>query len=165
MYFAFRDYACETDFEDLIKFHQTLSNEDLLNRLWKIATLRPTFNKDTQRATKGNSGTSSGSAGDFKYICSSYAVYMHAYNESYNRNRRKATREHTGTHKGYQTLKNGSKNTFDTVSPRGLLIIANSLMYNITEWERVSFYKEFYFDVKKHIPEFGELLPYPLEND
>lgn len=163
MYFAFRDFTGETCFGDIIEFHKQLSNEELLERLWKIATKYPTYNKKEYRISKKQRGGSSGSAGDFKYICSSSIVIKELQSDVYNTNRRKRTKEHTGDYKGFQVLKNGGRNSYDVVSPRGLLIIANSIMWNITEWDRIAFYKNFRSDVEEHLPEFAKLLPPPLE--
>lgn len=165
MYFAFRDFTGEMCFADELNRLDKYSSEQLLDMVWQLAKQRPTYNKREKRKSKGVKGGSSGSAGDFKYICMSKVAINDLQKDVYNSNRRKRTKQHSGTYRGFQVLKNGGRNTFKEVSPRGLLKIAVAIMSNVTEYDRIAFYRNLYKDIQKHIAEFVPLLPSPLELD
>ncbi len=155
MYIAFRDFAGESSIEEILNQYSNMSNDRLLERLKELARLRPSYSK------RSRSG-SSGSAGDYKFMVGHKIEVFADINDSKNRNRRKKTRQHSGNFKGYQTIKNGHYNTFKEVTPRSMLIIANSIMENVTENDRVAFYQSFYYEMNKHIPQFGAMLPTPF---
>lgn len=155
MYFAFRDFSGEMDFNEILKEFSNMTDTQLLDRLEQIATLRPSYKK--------GSNNSNGSAGDYKFLCQDQEDIETMSMEVYNTNRRKKTKEHTGDYKGFQVLKNGRRVSYDTVTPRKLMIVANAIMHNVTELDRLAFYESFYSSVSRHIPDFAELLPNPLK--
>lgn len=155
MFFAFRDFAGETSLEEALAEFKKMSNEQLLDRLEQIATLRPQYRK--------GSDNSNGSAGDYKFLCQQQMFITEEQKDVYNKNRRKKTKEHTGAFKGFQVLKNGNRNSYDVVTPRGLMIIANAIMHNVTEMDRLSFYQNFYKAVERHLPDFADIIPKPLD--
>ena len=157
-YFAFRDYAGETSFEEALAQFSHLSNEQLLVRLEKIVRTPPSY-------SRGKSA-SSGKAGDFKFMSAKQNVLRLLNQDTYNQNRRKGKKKshmkfHEGQYTGFQVLKNRHRNSFDEVTPRGLLVIANALLHNITELDRMAFYQNFYVAVRKHVPDMIEFLPRP----
>ena len=158
LYLAFRDYAGETDIDDVIKQMSELSNERLLDRLEVLAHTRPTYNR------KSGAG-SSGAAGDYRMTWAPQNVISDYQAETYNANRRKAKKQKKhggGSYKGYQVLKDGMRNSFSEVTPRGLLIFMNAFMSHITENDRMTFYNDMYQRIQYHMPDFADILPKPL---
>lgn len=154
LYLAFRDFSGETSLEEIIAQFSGMSNEQLMDRLHTLALTRPTYNK------KSKAG-SSGAAGDYRMTWAKQNVISEFQAETYNKNRRKS-KKHQGGYKGFQVLKDGRRNSFSEVTPRGLLIIMNAFMSHITENDRLTFYNDMYLRIQKHIPEFAEILPKPL---
>lgn len=158
LYLAFRDFAGETDIEDIIRKYSRLSNEQLMDRLEAQARTYPTYSR--------KSGTgSSGAAGDYRMTWAPQNVISDYQAETYNKNRRKAKKQKkhgSGTYKGYQVLKDGRRNSFDEITPRSMLIIMNAFMENITENDRVTFYNDMYQRIRYHMPDFAEILPKPI---
>lgn len=152
IFFAYRDYAGELSFEEILSMFEGMSVQELLDKLNYIVNLAP-------RYSKVDGHDSNGKAGDYKIECDKQSNLIYDYAEVRNINRRKKTREHKGAHAGYQILKNGKENSFKQVRPRKLLQIANAIMFNVTEWDRVLFYESFYNIMAEHIPEFAKLLP------
>lgn len=156
-FFAFRDFSGERSFDEILNDFEGLPISTLLNRLESIVAKPMTYSK-----SKGISGGSSGVAGDYKFQFASKEVINLFNRETYNQNRRKSKRKrHTGANSGYQVLKSGRNISIDKVTPRRLLEVANAIMYNITEIDRQSFYRNFYSAVKRSIPDFAEYLPMP----
>lgn len=156
LYIAFRDFSCELNFGDIIEMFADMTPKQLLDKLNYIVHLAPEYNK--------NWGTdSNGKGGDYKIACDVQSNLIIEHSEVRNINRRKRTREHTGNFKGYQVLKDGRNNSFKEVRPIKLLQIANAIMYNVTEWDRVDFYRSFYNIINRHIPEFARILPSPVD--
>ena len=155
LFFAFRDFSGERSFEDILADYHGMPISTLLNRLNSIVERPASY-------IKGVSGTSSGASGEYKFQYASKNVIQLFNRENYNQNRRKPKRKrHTGAHKGFQVLKSGRSISIDKATPRRLLEVANAIMYNITEVDRQSFYRNFYAAMKSAIPEFAELLPKP----
>ena len=152
MFFAFRDFTGEESFDAIIQKLQRYDTKTLLDFLDGIVNTPPSYSKK-------NKSASSGKAGDYRYECGKQNVITLQAQETYNRNRRKATKNKSVPYPGFQVLKNGRLNSFDEVTPRNLILIANALMYNITELDRIAFYKQFRSDVVHHIPEMNEILP------
>lgn len=159
MFFAYRDYTGETDFTDLIRENSKLTNEQMLDKLEGIVNRPINYSKSAKKKSGGEKGGSDGKPGDYRYECGRQNVITETSHEAYNKNRRKATRTKDASHPGFQVLKNGGRNSFSQVTPRNLLIVANSIMYNVTELERVGFYEQFRADVIYHIPEMDSILP------
>ena len=154
-FFAYRDFAGERSFEEILSDYEHLSIEQLLNRLDSIVHLPASYQK-------GISGSSSGSAGDYKFQMANRATIQMFNRETYNENRRKSKRKkHKGQYKGYQVLKSGRNISIDKVTPRRLLVVANAIMYNVTELDRKTFYQNFYTAVSKTMPDFVKQLPKP----
>lgn len=154
MYIAFRDFAGETSLEQILSDYQNKSNDELLSLLEQIVREPKSYSK---RSKTG----SSGSAGDYKFTVGQNISVFADRRDSYNSNRRKRTKQVKGNYKGYQTLKNGHYNTFKQFTPRAMLIVANAIMRNVTENDRFTFYESFYYEMCKHAPDFGEILPNP----
>ena len=157
LYLAFRDFAGETSLEEIIAEFSRLSDGQLLDRLEQIVHTRPTHKR-------GGKGDSSGSAGDYRMNWGTQDVIKDFQYETYNKNRLKSIRKHGGSYKGYQVLKDGHRNSFSEVTPRGLLIFANAFCHNVTEFDRLTFYQEFYSNVCYHIPDMKQILPKPLDS-
>lgn len=159
MYFAFRDFAGETSLEEILSLFYNLSDVQLLERLKSIVGLKPTYRKKGSKTKH----LSSGKAGDYKYICANQTVIELFHKDNYNYNRRKKIniRKHQGQYKGFQVLKSGARNSLDKFTPHNMLILLNAFMYNITELDRDTFYKNVYRDLCKHAPDFAEILPKP----
>lgn len=161
-YFAFRDFAGERDLETMISEYSYLSNERLLDRLTYLVNLKPAYNKSKRKKKGSKAGTSNGSAGDYKFICAPQNVIQAFNSDTQKENRKKSKRkQHSGTNSGYQVLKNGRFNSFDKVTPRQLMIIMCAIMDGVTEYDRVTFYRLTYNAIKKHMPDFAEVLPTP----
>jgi len=169
MFFAFRDFAGENSLDDIMKQYEKLSNTQLLKRLNEIVKKKATYKKgrkikqkDGGYKTIGGRG-SSGSAGEYRFMCASASTVSIFNLATYSTNRKKTKRKkHVGAYKGFQILQNDDgKNSFSNVTPRGLLVIMNAFMHNITEDDRVTFYKNVYTAIKKHMPDFAEILPEP----
>lgn len=156
MYIAYRDFAGETSFAEALEEFSQMSNAQLMDRLEQISQLYPSYNK--------RGADSNGSAGDYKFIISKRADIITEQQDVYNRNRRKKTKSHGGDYKGFQALKSPTgRTTYKEATPRKMLIMANAIMHNVTEYERIAFYKSFYFQMNKHMPEFGAILPPPIQ--
>lgn len=158
LYLAFRDFAGETDIDDVIRQFSVMSNERLMDRLEALVTTRPTYNRKTGAG-------SSGAAGDYRMTWATQNIISEYQAETYNKNRRKAKKQKKhggGSYKGYQVLKDGRRNSFDEVTPRSMLIIMNAFMSHITENDRVTFYNDMYQRIRYHMPDFAEILPKPL---
>lgn len=154
-FFAYRDFAGERSFEEILSQYENLPVDVLLNRLESIVNLPASYQK-------GISGSSSGSAGDYKFQCADRKTIQMFNRETYNQNRRKTKRKkHGGQYKGYQVLKSGRNISIDKVTPRRLLVVANAIMHNVTELDRRTFYQNFYTAVSKTMPDFAKQLPKP----
>ena len=170
MFVAFRDYQGELDFSELLEQYSKYNNGALIDGLESIVNTPPSYQK-------GVSGSSSGRAGDYKFQVAPEEVIKIFNQEAYNetrrdkralQNQRKGKRKkndrrqhYKGEAVGFQVMKDGNRVSHSEVTPRNLLIMANALMYNITEQERGNFYTRFYTDIIKHIPEMVEILPKP----
>ena len=159
MYFAYMDYSGEVSLEDLIEGVRYKTTNQLLNELNNIVNMSPT-------AKPGKAGTSSGKGGEISYHCESQnLIVAFAYEDNLTTRRskrRNLKRQKSVTTAGFQILKNGSRNSFDIVTPRGLLEIAVALMYNATEISRMDFYTAFYYDCIESIPELKRYFPTPI---
>lgn len=169
MFIAFRDYQGEVDIETELRRFSKESNGSLLDGLEAIVNTPPTYRK-------GGKGASSGKAGDFKFMVADQETLL-VFNKEAKKetakdkrrlanqskaSKRKLKRGHfKGDKVGYQVLKDGNRLSYDKVTPRNLLIMANAIMYNVTEKDRITFYNRFYADITKHIPEMLEILPKP----
>lgn len=154
-FFAYRDFAGERSFEEILSDYEGLPINVLLSRLENIVRLKPSYQK-------GVRGTSSGSAGEYKFQCADKSTIQMFNRETYNQNRRKSKRKrHQGQNRGFQVLKSGRNISIDKVTPRRLLEVANAIMHNVTEIDRQTFYRNFYSAVSRTMPDFAEILPKP----
>lgn len=180
LFIAYRDQQGELDFEELLYKYQDYTPEQLLDKLEYIVNL--------PREHTGAGSGSSGRAGEYKFeIASELEIKLFnskAYNDTKRdrkmkekqdkgqdalyvyhtpktkKERLRKRRQFKGEKVGFQVLKNESgRVSYDTVTPRNLLIVANAIMYNVTEPARENFYDRFYSDMNKYIPEFGKILP------
>lgn len=160
-FFAFRDFSGETSLESIIKMYDKMDEKNLLRNLEHLATMRPTYSKNG----KGGGGNSSGAAGDYKFISGDQPTIEAMTRETRKDNRKKSKRKEHGaqTYKGYQVLKTGVRNSFNETTPRNMLVIMNAFMANVTEWDRVYFYRTMYRQLAKHMPDFASILPQPLD--
>lgn len=156
IYIAYRDFSNERTFEDILNDFKGRSPEQLLEFLQGIVDLPPTYQK-------GKKNTSSGKAGDYKFMLSSRDTISAFNNETRKANRKtpKNKRKHTEDYKGFQVLKDGRFNSFRSFTTRNLLVVANAIMYNVTEQNRISFYNRFYSDICRNVPELKSVLPKP----
>ena len=168
MYIAFRDYQGELDIEDAMREFSRYSNDELLTFLEGIVETPPSYQK-------GIKGSSSGKAGAFKFVVAQQNVINIFNNETYNESRkykrrkesadkgkrRSKRQQYKGDNVGFQVIKDGARVSHDEVTPRNLLIMANAICYNVTEQDRVAFYKRFYTDITRSVPDMAEVLPKP----
>lgn len=151
-YVAFRDYACNCNIRDIIKDQKQKSPEQLLKELAHWNSQPKTYN--------GTSGTSSGSAGDMVVMIGKQGAVRHTQLDAMTRNRSKKLREHDGEYKGFQSIKLRDSVFNKEVSLKEILVIATSIMPNITEEDRKNFYLNLYNGLR-HVPEIQEQLPKP----
>lgn len=155
LFFEFRDFAGERSFDDILDDFEKMTPEQLLLSLKTIVEMPHSYNKKTRSG-------SSGVAGDYKFIASTdeniYLFHQEINEELENKTHRK---RHTGMFKGFQRLYSNGSPIIRKATPRRLLVVANAMMYNITEIDRDSFYKQFYWAMKKAIPELFRILPKP----
>lgn len=170
MFVAFRDYQGELDISDALEQFSKYNNGALIDFLESIVNTSPSYQK-------GVSGSSSGKAGSYRFMVAPQEVIETFNKDTYNetkkdkrylknqdkgkKKRRSKRQQYKGDRVGYQVLKDGTRVSFDKVTPRNLLIIANAIMYNVTEKDRADFYQRFYSDITKHIPDMMEILPKP----
>lgn len=162
MFFAFRDFAGETSLETILSQYENLSDTVLLERLKQIVKQKPTYRRGNRKQGIAPRG-SSGSAGDYRFMCADSKTVSMFNLGTYSKNKKKTKRKtHGGSQKGFQILQNeNGKNSFDTVTPHSMLVIMNAFIHNITEDDRVTFYKNVYTAIRKHMPDFAEILPKP----
>lgn len=163
--FAFRDFAGETNLEEIISQYVGLQPERLLDRIHELNSIRPNYSKGSKKKGGGNS---SGAAGDYKFLCGQKSAAVASRQETNTDNtrmRRHPKRKAHGAqnYTGYQFLKPNGHNTYSNeITPRRLLEVTCAIMANVTEWDRVNFYNRVYNDlVARHMPDLLPLLPYP----
>lgn len=170
MFVAFRDYQGELDIEKELATFDRYNNGALIDFLENIVNTPSSYQK-------GVSGSSSGRAGGYRFMVAPQEVIDTFNRETYNeskkdkralknqgsgKTKRKKKRQHyKGDKVGFQVLKDGNRVSHDEVTPRNLLIVANAIMHNVTEKDRFDFYRRFYDDITKHIPDMLEILPKP----
>ena len=161
-YFSFQDFSGNLDFEELIKELQNKSVDWLINRINELARMRKTHKK-------GGKDDSSGKAGQYKMMVGKHVSILDYNRETRtesrnmkNKPKRGAWKTHsTGNNTGWQVLTTKTGRVgFSEMSGKSLLIIGVTIMDNVTEDERVSFYRSFYNAVGKHFPEMlNDLIP------
>ena len=170
MFVAFRDYQGEMDISDALRDFSKYNDGALVDFLENIVNMPATYQK-------GVSGSSSGRAGGYRFMVAPQMVIDTFNRDTYNESRkdkralknqgtakqkRKKKRQHyKGDKVGFQVIKDGNRVSFDKVTPRNLLIMANAIMYNVTEKDRADFYTRFYEDITSNIPDMIEILPKP----
>lgn len=177
LFIAFRDYQGELDFSTELNFNNNLSISQLLDRLNEIVKKPHTYDK-------GSKIESSGRAGDYRYTFASQKTIEYFNKEVYSeslkdkryldkqkhgdiafyktkKGRKKKRAQFKGEKVGFQVLKDGNRVSHDAVTPRNLLVIANTIMWNVTEKDRTNFYNRFYEDFTKIIPDLKKYLPSP----
>lgn len=158
LYIAFRDYSGENSIFDIISDFNNKSIDELLEAYRYIINLKPSFNKSKYRKSNGAFGTSNGRAGDYKWMVADKDVLLAEHNFTRNTNRRKRTRMRSGAHKGFQVIKDGKYIAHTHVCGRKLLVIFNSLMYNVMEELREPLYHRFIDFVKNYLPDMLKYL-------
>ena len=172
-YFAYMDYTGENDFDDLIKYYDSLSNKELLRIIKRLLHTPPSYQK-SKRGKKGTAGTSSGKAGTYKLVCDTPSTIQMFNRDNKRENTKLKKREyrrvfdgkrtHTkGNNVGYQVLSNGRYISHKKVTGHTILSVTACIMENVTEWERFTFYKNMYIYCEKYLPEIFTILPYPNE--
>lgn len=170
MFVAFRDYQGELDIEDALKMFSKYNNGALIDFLEHIVNTPPSYQR-------GVSGSSSGKAGSYRFMVAPQEVIETFNKDTYNasrkdkrrlsnqskgkENRKRKRQQYKGDKVGFQVLKDGKRVSYDKVTPRKLLIVANAIMHNITEKDRADFYRRFYDDITRNIPDMLEILPKP----
>jgi hypothetical protein len=152
-YVAYRDFSGNQNIKEVIATQQKKSIEDLEEEL-------RTWNSKPMTYDSGTKKGSSGSAGDMVCIIGDKGAVKHTQIDAMARNRTKKTREHTGDYKGFQSIKLRTSVYNTDVSYREILVIATSIMPNVTEVDRKNFYENLYKGLK-HIPEIQKRLPKP----
>ena len=148
-YVAFRDFTGEVGLSEILNEFDRYDEQTLLEFLRTIVNM-PIQPKN-----------SNGKAGDYRFIVADQKTISMFHNGTYNTNRRKRTKQHSGAYKGFQVLKDGRYNSFSEFTPRKILVLANALMHNITQFDRVNFYNRFYADICYYFPDFKDILPSP----
>ena len=161
LYFAYRDYSQNHSFEECLTEFSRMSDKQLLEKFIHVAELKPTY---TKRKMDKDNISSSGKAGDYLFYYSTQDNIALYNKDVWKENSKppKKVKVHPGDYQGYQVLKSNGRVSIDEVTPRKLMEVGCAMMYNITEWNRVAFYKNYYSMIKKEIPEFAERLPKPL---
>lgn len=169
MFVAFRDYQGELDISDALAQFNKYNDGALIDFLEHIVNTPASYQK-------GVAGSSSGRAGSYRFMVAPQEVIETFNKDTYNetkkdkrhlksqdkKSKRKNKRQqYKGDKVGYQVLKDGQRVSFDKVTPRNLLVMANAIMHNVTEKDRVDFYRRFYDDITKNIPDMKEILPKP----
>lgn len=169
MFIAFRDYQGELDISDALAQFSKYNDGALIDFLEHIVNTPASYQK-------GVSGSSSGKAGSYRFMIAPQKVIETFNKDTYNeskkdkrffknqdkKTKRKSKRQqYKGDNVGFQVLKDGNRVSFSEVTPRNLLVMANAIMHNITEKDRVNFYTRFYDDITKNIPDMKEILPKP----
>ena len=151
-YVAFRDFSGNQNIKDIIKDQRKKSVEELLKELehWN----------NTPETYDGKSGSSSGSGGDCVVMIGDSGAVHHTQIDAMARNRSKKTREHTGDFKGFQSIKLRDRVFNKDMSTKEILVIATSIMPNVTEKDRKNFYSDLWNGLR-HIPEIQKQLPEP----
>lgn len=163
LYIAFRDFAEERRFQDIIEEEEGKMIEQLLADLWLIVNM-PVMYARGRHGSSGRAGSgifAMGSGGRFGSLWESYVRVRGENNHLNSLHRKKSSRVRlkAGRYKGWQVLKNGSRSTFTRVSARKAIVIINGLLWNVVETERAELYYAFMRMVKKHMPDLVELLP------
>ena len=170
MFVAFRDYQGELDIEDALQQFNKYNDGALIDFLEHIVNTPHSYQK-------GVSGSSSGRAGSYRFMVAPQEVIETFNKDTYNETkkdkrhlknqdkgkmkRKKKRQQYKGDKVGFQVLKDGQRVSFDKVTPRNLLVMANAIMHNVTEKDRADFYRRFYDDITKNIPDMKEILPKP----
>lgn len=170
MFVAFRDYQGELDIADALNDFSRYNDGALIDFLEHIVNTPASYQK-------GVAGSSSGRAGSYRFMVAPQEVIETFNKDTYNESRKdkrhlknqdkgklkrkKKRQQYKGDKVGFQVLKDGQRVSFDKVTPRNLLIMANAIMHNVTEKDRVDFYRRFYDDITKNIPDMIEILPKP----
>lgn len=160
---AFRDFAGETSLAEILGQYMGLNPDRLIDIIRELNDIKPTYTKGGKKG--GKKGDSSGAAGDYKFLCGSQAAAVANRYERRLHDKRKPKRkwlQTDGSYKGYQFIKTSGKTYSNEITPRTLLEITCAIMSNVTEWDRVNFYKRVYYDlVTRHIPDLLKYLPVP----
>lgn len=163
-YFAYRDYSGEVDINDQIANFNRATTPNLLAWLEYLVTLPPTYRKKTRH--REGSG-SSGAGGDYKMLVGTQKEVIAENNANKKRDRKAKLSPHwranpsSGLDSGYQNVKTGRYNSFAKFTPRKLLVIATAIMTGVTEFNRISFYRDFYARLNHYFPGVAEKFPRP----
>ena len=152
-YVAFRDFACENNIKDIIDTQKEKSIEELEEELKHWNETPMTYDSTTKKG-------SSGSPGDMVCTIGDSGTVKYVQQEAMAKNHTKKTREHSGDYKGFQSIKLRESVFNKDVSYREILVIATSIMPNVTEVDRKNFYENLYNGLR-HIPDIQKKLPIP----
>lgn len=161
LFLAFRDLTGERSLSEILAEFERFSNETLIDFLESIVNQKMTYSK----TVKGSN--SSGRAGEVLFTMGNqtfveiYTDNARRENKNVKRYKSKKKWQKAPITSEYQILKSGRFNSIQSSTPRNLLIVANAIMYNIKETDRVDFYQSFYGGVSRNIPEMREILPKP----
>lgn len=163
MYIAFRDFQGDKDLEKLLARYNRLSNKELLHKLRGLIAQEETYNKEEYKKSKGTRGTSSGSAGDYQ-ICIDDIEGIRSYDHTVMGDEYASIffpkRQHTNPKARWQKLSDRDGNIYITeFTTHKLLVLTVTIMDNITEDIRSSFYTRIYSDITYFFPELREVLP------
>ena len=164
-YFAYMDFTAENDFDQLIRYYDSLSNKELLQIITRLLHTPPSHKK-------GGKNDSSGKAGTYKFVCNTPET-IQMFNRDNKRDNAKLKKEEykkvfdgkrvhsKGNNIGYQVLTNGRFISHKVVTGHTLLSVIACIMDNVTEWERFTFYEKIYGYCEKYLHEIFTILPYP----
>ena len=190
LHFAYRSLDGNIDISLELQYFNRLTNEQLLQELYKIKQMPQTRTKG-ERGSKGRTILSSGKAGNGTIKLKSQQALQEEYNTQRKDNRRADTRlkneekkgkndfdkllsktakrknigfQHTEKlHVHWQNIKqlddDGSLKAYTEITPRKLLVIGNTILWNVTEAERGGLYNEFYTACCEIIPDMKTILP------
>lgn len=164
MFIAYRDFTAENSFDELIAYNARLSNSQLLEKLKDLVNTAPTYTGKRRKNKDGTrSSNSSGKAGDYMFEVGKQNVITETNQERIAKSKKKAKHkwQNVGEYKGFQVIKSKGRVSFNEYTPRNLLIIAVTIMENVTELDRTGFYKSFHSQMKYHNPDFTKILPEP----
>ena len=172
LYIAYRDFQGEIDIAEEFKKFSKYSNDELINGIDAIIHAIPT-------GQKNKPGTSGGKSGEYRFMLGSKETITIMNSETRNDDNR-ANRKRKNQ-KNYESMKEKRKKKrghfkgdnvtwqkfkdketgqfFNNITPRKLLEIANTILYNVTEDNRTAFYNRFYSDIVRTIPDMEKILP------
>lgn len=161
----FRDYTEENGVNELMMTYDSLENETLITILEGIVNQPKTYNKN---APNNGVGTSSGRAGTMRSSVTDEKTAQKMIDSDNDKVKKgleneKRKRVHTGYRKLWQSFTQNGSPIISSMTGHECLVMLNSVMYNITEDDRYTYYNGLYKNIVNFIPDFKVILPKPIK--